>query len=172
MMLDKEVYSGCDTIWKCFKRTAWLFPHNPFLGTRVKTLQIASIKQEDFGEYKWLTYKDIDIKVEAFSTEIIKMNLCPIIPSDTEGTPDLKFMGIFSENRPEWIVAELACCSDSICIVPLVNQNEFANENTVKEIIEKTQLKTVCASNNTVDFIFKLKKQGHISSVTNIVMFD
>ena len=34
--LDREVYSGCDTLWKCFKRTVWVYPNNPFLGTRLK----------------------------------------------------------------------------------------------------------------------------------------
>lgn len=71
-------------------------------------------------------------------------------------------MGIFSENRHEWVVAELACTSDSIVIVPLVNQNEFANEETIQKIIEKTELTTICASNNTVDLILKLKKQNKI----------
>jgi long-subunit acyl-CoA synthetase (AMP-forming) len=57
--------------------------------------------------------------VEDLSKIIIKKKLCPIMKSDVEGTPDLKFMGIFSENRPEWIMTEIACCSDSIVIVPI-----------------------------------------------------
>jgi long-subunit acyl-CoA synthetase (AMP-forming) len=31
----------------------------------------------------------------------------------------MKLMGIFSENRLEWFISELACCSDSIAIVPV-----------------------------------------------------
>ena len=45
--------------------------------------------------------------------------MCPWVKSSVEGTPDFKFMGIFSENRLEWIMTELACCSDSICVVPV-----------------------------------------------------
>jgi len=30
-----------------------------------------------------------------------------------------RFMGIFSENRPEWFLTELACIGDSISIVPV-----------------------------------------------------
>jgi long-subunit acyl-CoA synthetase (AMP-forming) len=94
------------------------------------------------------------------ASEIIRKKMCPLIISDTDGTPDLKFMGIFSENRFEWVVAELACCSDSVCIVPLVNQDEFANEQTVANIIDKTKLLTICVSNSTIDLIFKLRKKG------------
>ena len=32
--LDSDMYSGCDTIWKCFKRSVWLAPDKPFLGHR------------------------------------------------------------------------------------------------------------------------------------------
>ena len=34
--LDTVVHSGCDTIWKCFKRTVWRNPNRPFLGERKK----------------------------------------------------------------------------------------------------------------------------------------
>ena len=32
--LDRVVHQGCDTLWKCFKRTVWCFPNHPFLGVR------------------------------------------------------------------------------------------------------------------------------------------
>jgi long-subunit acyl-CoA synthetase (AMP-forming) len=57
--------------------------------------------------------------------------------SSVEGTPDLKFMGIFSENRLEWIMTEIACCSDSICIVPLAVENQFMNEDRISNVINK-----------------------------------
>lgn len=45
--------------------------------------------------------------------------MCKQINSQVEGTPNLKIMGIYSENREEWVMTELACCSDSICVVPI-----------------------------------------------------
>jgi long-subunit acyl-CoA synthetase (AMP-forming) len=39
--------------------------------------------------------------------------------SQVEGTPNMRIMGIFSENREEWIMTELACCSNSIAVVPI-----------------------------------------------------
>jgi long-subunit acyl-CoA synthetase (AMP-forming) len=42
-----------------------------------------------------------------------------MIKSQVEGTPDLKMIGIFAENRPEWFITELASCSDSITVIPI-----------------------------------------------------
>ena len=35
--LDMCKYSGCDTVWKNFKRAVWCFGNNPFLGKRGET---------------------------------------------------------------------------------------------------------------------------------------
>ena len=56
------------------------------------------------GEYYWKTYKEVDKDVEALSRALIKRKLCPLVKSDVKGTPDLKFTGIFSENRPEFFI--------------------------------------------------------------------
>lgn len=37
----------------------------------------------------------------------------------------MKIMGIFSENREEWVITELACCSNSIAVVPIQILNQF-----------------------------------------------
>lgn len=104
--LDTVSHKGCDTIWKCFKRTVWVQPDLPFLGYR-KPIQnnleqqfgLAS-QMQDLGEYQWQTWKETDDIVEALANAIIKKKLCKLTKSDVEGTPDLKMMGIFSENRP------------------------------------------------------------------------
>jgi len=76
-------------------------------------------QSEELGEYNWKTWQEIDDYVEAASRSFIKKGFCPVIQSQVPGTPDMKFMGIFSENRPEWVITELACCSDSTVIVPM-----------------------------------------------------
>ena len=35
-ILDRSCYAGCDTIWKCFKRSVWRFPNKNFIGEREK----------------------------------------------------------------------------------------------------------------------------------------
>ena len=78
--LDRELYPGCDTVWKNFKRSTWMHPNRPFLGVKsdppkpnresyapvnsVLTLRrlISDGKKTDDNEiagtpgYDWLTY--------------------------------------------------------------------------------------------------------------------
>jgi len=49
----------------------------------------------------------------------LKKKFCPSIKSNVKGTPDLKLIGMFSENRPEFFITELACISDSVTILPI-----------------------------------------------------
>ena len=70
-------------------------------------------------EYEWQTFSEVNQLVEALSAAIIKKKLCPLIKSTVEGTPDLKMLAIFSENRPEWYITQLASVSDSTCLVPI-----------------------------------------------------
>ena len=51
-----------------------------------------------------MTFKQVDIKAENMAKALIKKKFCPIIQSNINGTPDLKFMAIFSENRVEWVI--------------------------------------------------------------------
>lgn len=124
------------------------------------------------GEYKWRTFQEVDDEVEAISRVIINRKFCPLIRSDVEGTPDLKFMGIFSENRPEWIVTQLASCSDSICVVPIAVENQFLSEERIAGIINKTELTTLCVSKYTFGIIMDLKSKSLIPSLKNIIIFD
>ena len=36
LRLDREKHAGCDTVWKCFKRSAWKCPNREYLGIRQK----------------------------------------------------------------------------------------------------------------------------------------
>ena len=96
--------------------------------------------EREYGEYIWQTFQETDDIVEAFAKILVKRKLCPIIKSDTEGTPDLKFIGIFSENRKQWFMSELAACSDSIVVVPVAVETQFINEDRICKVLDKTQL--------------------------------
>ena len=87
-------------------KSVWTIPDNPFLGTRRfkkydKQFGGRGRKflSDDVGEYQWLTFGQVEEIVDSLSKSIISRNLCPIIKSNVQGTPDLRFMGIFSENR-------------------------------------------------------------------------
>jgi len=58
-------------------------------------------------------------------------------------------MGIFSENRLEFYITQLACISDSVAIVPIAVDAQFLEQERVSKIIDSTGLSTVCVSEKT-----------------------
>ena len=85
--LDLEYVKGCNTLWKCFKRSVWLHPKRPFLGERGddsnRNLSRYLPKEEKNvdGEYQWQTFEETDLIVEALSNSLIKNKFCPVIKS-------------------------------------------------------------------------------------------
>ncbi len=95
-----------------------------------------------------------------------------MVKSNTEGTPDLKMIGIFAENRPEWFITELASCADSVTVVPIPFISQFIDEDFIAHIINITELSTICVSKITIKLILDLKLKKSIHSVKNLVIFD
>lgn len=84
----------------------------------------------------------------------------------------MRIMGIFSENREEWIMTELACCSNSIAVVPIQILNQFQNEELAEYICKITEIETVCASLQTLGIILEMKSRQKLSNVKNIIIYD
>uniref|UniRef100_F6YMF2 Long-chain-fatty-acid--CoA ligase n=1 Tax=Xenopus tropicalis TaxID=8364 RepID=F6YMF2_XENTR len=60
--------------------------------------------------YQWLTYKQVADRAELLGSGLIHKGCRP----STD-----QFIGIFSQNRPEAVIAELACFTYSMVVVPL-----------------------------------------------------
>ena len=70
--------NGCETLWKCFKRSVWRYLERPFLGARklIKS-HLAEYRFEKetkyhLGDYEWLTYAEVDEIVESFTRSLQK----------------------------------------------------------------------------------------------------
>uniref|UniRef100_A0A8C7L241 Arachidonate--CoA ligase n=1 Tax=Oncorhynchus kisutch TaxID=8019 RepID=A0A8C7L241_ONCKI len=60
--------------------------------------------------YKWLSYKEVTTRAEHLGSGLLSQGCTP--------SPD-QFIGVFAQNRPEWIISELACYTYSMVVVPL-----------------------------------------------------
>ena len=78
-------------------------------------------------------------------------------------------VGIYSENRPEWVIAELACIRESITIVPIFSR---ASPSYVAGILDQTHVRTVFVSNSTCIPILSIINKETESSPKLIVNFD
>ena len=75
------------------------------------------------------------------------LKLCPEQDSDNK---KFKFLGILSKNREEWAVADLACMSSSVTIVPFYDS---LGAEAIAFILNQTELSTICVEQKYISMI-------------------
>uniref|UniRef100_A0AAZ3PUT6 Long-chain-fatty-acid--CoA ligase n=1 Tax=Oncorhynchus tshawytscha TaxID=74940 RepID=A0AAZ3PUT6_ONCTS len=91
-------YSDARTMYEVFLR-GMRVSSEPCLGSRKPN-----------QPYKWLSYREVAEKAECIGSALLHRG--------HSQTGD-KHIGIFSQNRPEWTISELACYTYSLVCVPL-----------------------------------------------------
>ena len=69
-------------------------------------------------------------------------------------------MGIFSKNREEWAIIDIACMKACVTIVPFY---ESLGLNAVNFVINQTELTTICIEKKNFDSLIKMKNSCSIS---------
>nr|XP_045009017.1 long-chain-fatty-acid--CoA ligase 6 isoform X1 [Jaculus jaculus] len=92
-------YDDARTMYQVFRRGLSISGNGPCLGFR---------KPEQ--PYQWLSYQEVANRAESLGSGLLhhQRKMC------TD-----QFIGVFAQNRPEWIIAELACYTYSMVVVPL-----------------------------------------------------
>ena len=115
------------------------------------------------GEYVWKTYsqiREITRKV-GFGLEKLGLHL-----RETEGR---SFVGIYSKNREEWLLADLAMISQGITSVPMYDTQQA---ETIEMIVEQTQMKAIFCTENLVKNLIKLKSTGLLKTLRWVFTFE
>lgn len=76
-------------------------------------------------------------------------------PRHTVDDMDFGFLGIYSKNREEWAIADLACMGSSVSIVPTY---ESLGADALAFVINQTELSTMCIELKSFDLMIKLKE--------------
>ncbi|KAL2102511.1 hypothetical protein ACEWY4_001679 [Coilia grayii] len=92
-------YDDGRTLYEVFQRGRQMSGNGPCLGWRTSG-----------KPYQWLKYKQVSDRAEHLGSGLLHRGL--------KAQPD-QFIGIFAQNRPEWIISELACYTYSMVAVPL-----------------------------------------------------
>jgi long-chain acyl-CoA synthetase len=58
--------------------------------------------------YQWMNYNEALLRAKNFGSGLIELGLRP-----------KNFIGIYSQNRPEWVLTEQGCYCYSLVLVPL-----------------------------------------------------
>lgn len=97
--LQSYYFSDAKTMYEVFKRGLAVSDNGPCLGYRKPN-----------QPYRWLSYKQVSDRAEYLGSCLLHKGHKPSQDS---------FVGIFAQNRPEWIISELACYTYSMVAVPL-----------------------------------------------------
>ena len=77
------------------------------------------------------------------------------------------FMGIFSKNREEWAMMDLACIISSVTIVPFYDS---LGMDALAMVINQTELTTMCIERTNLELLLKLK-ETQCASLQNLILF-
>lgn len=79
-------------------------------------------------------------------------------------------LGFFAENRPEYVISEIACLSDSIVtvLIPI----KAVEQSPLEAVLTDLELPTLCVSKHTLSFILKIKQAGGLKYLKNVICFD
>ncbi|KAL2778783.1 long-chain-fatty-acid--CoA ligase 6 isoform f [Daubentonia madagascariensis] len=113
-------YDDAQTMYQVFRRGLSISGNGPCLGFRKP-------KQP----YQWLSYQEVANRAEFLGSGLLQHN-CKACTD--------QFIGVFAQNRPEWIIAELACYTYSMVVVPLY---DTLGPGAIRYIINTADISTV-----------------------------
>ena len=126
------------------------------------------ISKDNFEKkYSWLTYQYMYETCINFAKGIELFKLCPIFHSKISG--DFKFLGIYSKNRVEWIVAYLGSHANNATVVTIY---DTLGEKAMEFIFWQTELETILIEACCLEKIIKLVKEKRTNKLKNLIVVD
>nr|XP_020036118.1 long-chain-fatty-acid--CoA ligase 6 isoform X3 [Castor canadensis] len=113
-------YDDARTMYQVFRRGLSITGNGPCLGFRKPN-----------QPYQWLSYQEVANRAEFLGSGLLQHNC----KAHTD-----QFIGVFAQNRPEWIIAELACYTYSMVVVPLY---DTLGPGAIHYIINTADISTV-----------------------------
>ncbi|XP_029297554.1 long-chain-fatty-acid--CoA ligase 1-like isoform X1 [Cottoperca gobio] len=142
-------YEDATTMYECFLRGIRVSNNGPCLGSRKP-------KQP----YEWMSYREVMERTENLGSAFLHKG--------HSKTTD-PHIGIFSQNRPEWTISELACYTYSLVSVPLY---DTLGTEAIGYIVDKASISTiVCDVADKVNLVLDCV-QDRKHSVKTIVLME
>uniref|UniRef100_A0A3Q4FY95 Arachidonate--CoA ligase n=1 Tax=Neolamprologus brichardi TaxID=32507 RepID=A0A3Q4FY95_NEOBR len=144
-----HIYDDATTLYEFFLRGARVSSNGPCVGSR-------KLKQP----YEWISYREVIEQAENLGSAFLHKG--------NSKTTD-SHIGIFSQNRPEWTISELACYTYSLVSVPLY---DTLGTEAIGYIIDKASISTiVCDVTDKVNLVLDcINNTKH--SVRTIVLME
>ncbi|CEF59893.2 AMP-dependent synthetase/ligase domain-containing protein [Strongyloides ratti] len=161
--LSSLLFPNSLTLDKVWDRCVQLYSNNPCMGTR-EIIKIFDEKQPDgkifhkckFGQYKWLTYKEVNDQISNLSRAICHLNL-----------PKGSFIVIFAETRAEWQITAQACIKSGF---PIVTVYATLGKEAVKSAIKECGAVVLFTTSSHFEIINDISDS--IESVKYMIYFE
>ncbi|RMC11389.1 hypothetical protein DUI87_11508 [Hirundo rustica rustica] len=111
--------------------------------------------------YQWLTYKQVSDRTKYLGSGLLQKGCQP--SSD-------QFIGIFAQNRPEWIISEYACYTYSMVAVPLY---DTLGPEAIVYIVNRADISVViCDTPAKAEILLKNCEDKKTPCLKTIVLMD
>uniref|UniRef100_A0A3Q3J4M4 Long-chain-fatty-acid--CoA ligase n=1 Tax=Monopterus albus TaxID=43700 RepID=A0A3Q3J4M4_MONAL len=143
-------YDDAKTMYEVFQRGLKVSGNGPCLGYR-----------KPGRPYQWLKYRQVSDRAEHLGSGLLHRGLKP--NTDT-------LIGIFAQNRPEWVIGELACYTYSMVAVPLY---DTLGPEALVFVIELAEISTVlCDNQNKAETLLQNRERGQTPVLKTIIIMD
>ncbi|NXD19960.1 ACSL5 ligase, partial [Spelaeornis formosus] len=111
--------------------------------------------------YQWLTYKQVSDRTKYLGSGLLQKGCQP---------SSNQFIGIFAQNRPEWIISEYACYTYSMVAVPLY---DTLGPEAIVYIVNKADISVViCDTPAKAEVLLKNCEDKKTPNLKIIVLMD
>ncbi|NXV07687.1 ACSL5 ligase, partial [Cettia cetti] len=143
-------FEDAKTLYEAFQRGVNISGNGDCLGYR-KTKQ----------PYQWLTYKQVSDRTKYLGSGLLQKGCQP---------SSNQFIGIFAQNRPEWVISEYACYTYSMVAVPLY---DTLGPEAIVYIVNKADISVViCDTPAKAEVLLKNCEDKKTPCLKIIVLMD
>ncbi|XP_008933528.1 PREDICTED: long-chain-fatty-acid--CoA ligase 1 [Merops nubicus] len=143
-------YDDVRTAYDIFQRGLQVSNNGPCLGVRKPN-----------QPYEWISYKEVSDRAECVGSALLHRGFKP---SHTQ------YIGIFSQNRPEWVIIEQACYAFSMVVVPLY---DTLGAEAITYIVNKADLSLVfCDKPDKAKLLLASVEKGETPVLNTIVIME
>ncbi|NWR63071.1 ACSL1 ligase, partial [Bucorvus abyssinicus] len=143
-------YDDVRTVYDIFQRGVQVSNNGPCLGVRKPN-----------QPYEWISYKEVSNRAECLGSALLHRGFKP---------SHIQYIGIFSQNRPEWVIIEQGCYAFSMVVVPLY---DTLGTEAITYIVNKADLSLVfCDKPDKAKLLLTSVEKGEASVLNTIVIME
>ncbi|XP_073197896.1 long-chain-fatty-acid--CoA ligase 1 isoform X1 [Lepidochelys kempii] len=143
-------YDDVRTVYEIFQRGLEVSNNGPCLGVRKPN-----------QPYEWISYKEVSERAEYVGSALLHRGYKP--------APD-QYIGIFAQNRLEWVLIEQGCYTYSMVVVPLY---DTLGADAISYIVNKADVALVfCDKSDKAKLLLDNVERGETPVLNTIVIME